>query len=90
MSAYRVQAYNTAHSSENKIHDDSVARRFGFSGALVPGVDVYAYMMHLPVERWGRDSSSAGARNAASPALSMTGRWPRWPGAPTATRSRSK
>ena len=54
MTSYRVQAYNTAHSSENKIHDDAVARKFGFSGALVPGVDVYAYMMHLPVARWGR------------------------------------
>jgi acyl dehydratase len=54
VTGYRVQAYNSAHSSENKIHDDDVARRFGFSGALVPGVDVYAYMMHLPVERWGR------------------------------------
>jgi hypothetical protein len=54
MRSYRVEAYNTAHSSENKIHDDAVARRFGFSGALVPGVDVYAYMMHPPVERWGR------------------------------------
>lgn len=54
MNTYSVKAFNTAHSSENKIHDDSVARRFGFTGALVPGVDVYAYMMHLPVERWGR------------------------------------
>ncbi|MBI3376519.1 MAG: hypothetical protein HY017_32795 [Betaproteobacteria bacterium] len=54
MNTYRVQAYNTAHSSENKIHDDAVARRFGFSGALVPGVEMYAYMMHLPVQRWGR------------------------------------
>jgi hypothetical protein len=54
MKPYRVQAYNTAHSSENKIHDDAVARRLGFTGALVPGVDVYAYMMHLPVARWGR------------------------------------
>lgn len=54
MKSHCVQAYNTSHSSENKIHDDAVARRFGFSGALVPGVDVYAYMMHLPVERWGR------------------------------------
>jgi len=54
MQTYRVQAYNTAHDSENKIHDDAVARRFGFTGALVPGVDVYAYMMHLPVARWGR------------------------------------
>jgi acyl dehydratase len=51
---YRVQAYNTSKASENKIHDDTVARRFGFSGGLVPGVDVMAYMMHLPVEKWGR------------------------------------
>ena len=27
---------------------------FGFSGGLVPGVDVMAYMMHLPVAKWGR------------------------------------
>jgi len=51
---YRVQAYNTAKLSENKMHDDTVARRFGFSGGLVPGVDVMAYMMHLPVAKWGR------------------------------------
>ena len=29
---YRVQAFNTAKASENKIHDDDVARRFGFGG----------------------------------------------------------
>lgn len=51
---YRVQAYNTSKHSENKIHDDAVARRYGFSGGLVPGVDVMAYMMHLPVAKWGR------------------------------------
>jgi acyl dehydratase len=51
---YRVSAYNTALQSENRIHDDTVARRFGFSGGLVPGVDVMAYMMHLPVAKWGR------------------------------------
>jgi hypothetical protein len=39
LEAYRVQAYNTSKQSENKIHDDAVARRFGFSGGLVPGVD---------------------------------------------------
>lgn len=54
LAPYRVEAYNTAHASENKIHDDAVARRFGFGGGFVPGVDVYAYMTHLPVERWGR------------------------------------
>jgi hypothetical protein len=52
---YRVSAYNTSKQSENKIHDDAVARRFGFSGGLVPGVDVLAYMLHLPVAKWGRD-----------------------------------
>jgi acyl dehydratase len=51
---YRVTAYNTAKQSENKMHDDTVAKRFGFNGGLVPGVDVMAYMMHLPVAKWGR------------------------------------
>ncbi len=54
LAPYRVEAYNTAHFSENKIHDDEVARRFGFSGGLVPGVDVYAYMSHAALARWGR------------------------------------
>src|SRR5271166_5383473 len=54
LSPYRVEAFNTAKASENKIHDDAVARRFGFSGGLVPGVDVYGYMSHQPVARWGR------------------------------------
>src|SRR3990170_5781152 len=51
---YRVTAYNTAKQSENKMHDDTVAKRYGFSGGLVPGVEVMAYMMHLPVAKWGR------------------------------------
>src|SRR5262245_1429273 len=36
------------------MHDDTVAKRFGFTGGLVPGVDVMAYMMHMPVAKWGR------------------------------------
>jgi acyl dehydratase len=51
---YRVSAYNTSKHSENKMHDDTVAKRYGFDGGLVPGVDVMAYMMHLPVAKWGR------------------------------------
>jgi MaoC like domain len=54
MTPYHVSAYNTAKSSENKIHDDATAKRFGFRGGLVGGVHVYAYMSHLPVQRWGR------------------------------------
>ncbi len=41
---YRVKARNTSSTSENKIHDEETARRYGFPGALVPGVIVYGYM----------------------------------------------
>ena len=61
---YRVQAYNTAKQSENKMHDDTVAKRFGFSGGLVPGVDVMAYMMHQPVAKWGRPFLERGLIDA--------------------------
>jgi len=54
LETYRVSAYNTSKQSENKIHDDTVARKYGFSGGLVPGVDVIAYMMHQPIAKWGR------------------------------------
>ena len=51
---YTVEAYNVSHASENKIHDDTVAKKLGFTGGLVPGVEVFAYASHLPVEKWGR------------------------------------
>lgn len=51
---HTVVAFNTATESTNKIHDDAVAQRYGFRGGLVPGVDVYAYLTHLPVREWGR------------------------------------
>jgi acyl dehydratase len=57
---YSVVAFNTARDSENKMHDDTVAQRYGFSGGLVPGVDVYAYMAHPAVARWGREFLEAG------------------------------
>jgi acyl dehydratase len=51
---HEVRAFNTVPGSENRIHDDTVARRFGFAGALVPGVEVFAYMAHVPVAHFGR------------------------------------
>jgi acyl dehydratase len=51
---YSVNAFNTATESANKIHDDAVAKNLGFRGGLVPGVDVYAYLCHIPAEQWGR------------------------------------
>jgi hypothetical protein len=65
---HEVRAVNLMPAAENKIHDDSVARTYGFTGALVPGVEVYAYMAHAPVARWGRawlDSGTAACRFVA-------------------------
>ncbi|MEJ7585868.1 MAG: hypothetical protein WKF43_17695 [Acidimicrobiales bacterium] len=61
---YRLKAHNTATASSNKIHDDAVARSLGFRGGLVPGVDVYAYLCHLPAERWGREWLERGTITA--------------------------
>ena len=47
LETYRVSAYNTSKQSENKIHDDAVARRYGFSGGLVPGVEVEPLLIEL-------------------------------------------
>jgi acyl dehydratase len=58
---YRLQAYNTAKDSENKMHDDTVAKQFGFRGGLVTGVDLLAYMIHIPVAKWGRAFLERGA-----------------------------
>lgn len=57
-------AFNTATASENKIHDDAVASRFGFTGGLVPGVDVFAYLAHAPMAKWGKDWLSGGYMQA--------------------------
>lgn len=57
-------AFNTATESENKIHDDAVASRFGFTGGLVPGVDVFAYLAHAPMAAWGLDWLSGGHMRA--------------------------
>lgn len=55
MSTYEIVAHNTATASENAMHHDDVAQRYGFRGGLVPGVDVYAYLTHPPAARWGLD-----------------------------------
>ncbi len=43
MANYDVTARNRARASENRIHDDEVAQRYGFRGGLVPGVAIYGY-----------------------------------------------
>jgi hypothetical protein len=61
---YEVRAYNTAKASENKIHDDATAQRFGFKGGFVGGVVVYGYMSHQPLQRWGRSWLERGTGEA--------------------------
>jgi len=60
VNAYRVRAANLAPDSDNKIHDDEVARRFGFTGALVPGVEVFAYATYPFAQAWGEEFLSRG------------------------------
>jgi hypothetical protein len=57
---YRVRARNLARYSANKIHDDTVARAYGFAGGLVAGTTVYAYMTAPLVTAWGLDWLSRG------------------------------
>ncbi|MEX2223741.1 MAG: hotdog fold domain-containing protein [Candidatus Rokuibacteriota bacterium] len=50
---YQVSASPTHDAWENKIHEDGLAREFGFRGGLVPGVTVYAWMTHPVVAALG-------------------------------------
>jgi hypothetical protein len=52
---YRPIAINHSHDSENRIHSDDIARQYGFSGALVPGVAVFGHMTHPLTETFGAD-----------------------------------
>jgi hypothetical protein len=51
---YSAQATMPAEASENKIHEDGLARDLGFRGGLVPGVTVYAWMTYPVVVAVGR------------------------------------
>lgn len=50
---YAVVARNIEPASDNRIHADDVAQQYGFTGALVPGVDVFAYVTAPLVATWG-------------------------------------
>jgi hypothetical protein len=50
---FHVSAPAPTEPHENKIHEDDLARQYGFKGGLVPGVTVYAWMTHPAVEALG-------------------------------------
>jgi acyl dehydratase len=53
MGTYTATARNFSAASENKIHSDEIAQRFGFTGALVPGVAVFGHLSVLLSRRYG-------------------------------------
>jgi len=63
-SSWQGEAFNEVPESENLIHGDEIAKRHGFTGGLVPGVTVSAYLMHPAVEAWGMDWLTRGQAKA--------------------------
>ena len=57
---FGAEAFNEVPNSENAIHGDEVARQYGFTGGLVPGVTVSAYLAHPAVTAWGGDYLALG------------------------------
>ena len=53
MPVHTAIARNFAEASENKIHSDDIAKRFGFTGALVPGVTVFGHLAWPLTQRLG-------------------------------------
>jgi acyl dehydratase len=53
MAVHSAIARNFAEASENKIHSDDIAKRFGFTGALVPGVTVFGHLAWPLTQRFG-------------------------------------
>ena len=75
MSHYQVTAQNFSESSENKIHGDEMAKKFGFKGALVPGVAVYGHLCWPLVNQHGSNwlDESVDSLRLISPAYQGDG-----------------
>ncbi len=64
MTATIVVARNWATASSNAIHADDVAATYGFGGGLVPGVGLFAYLVHPALEQFGPGWLAAGTLSA--------------------------
>ncbi len=61
ISPWTAQAFNQVPDSANQIHGDELAKQYGFTGGLVPGVTISAYLIHPAVEAWGLQWLTRGA-----------------------------
>ncbi len=64
LAPHTLRAHNFAAASANKIHDNEVAAKLGFTGGLVPGVALYAYMTVPVVREFGAEWIAHGAMSA--------------------------
>lgn len=64
LSPHNIVAKNYGADHENKIHSDEGAAKFGFAGALVPGVALYAYLTRPVVDLWGENWLARGTMSA--------------------------
>jgi acyl dehydratase len=55
------RARNTSSVSENKIHEDTVAKQYGFRGGLVPGATTYAYLASYLTRVLGPEWAAGGS-----------------------------
>src|SRR5262249_58477297 len=58
---FHVSAPTPDEPPENKIHEDGLARQYGFKGGLVPGITMYAWMTHPVAEALGEEWLERGA-----------------------------
>jgi hypothetical protein len=61
---YEVIAKNYGADHANRIHSDEGAARYGFAGALVPGVGLYAYLTRPVIDALGLEWLERGAMSA--------------------------
>jgi hypothetical protein len=61
---YEVVAKNYGADHANRIHSDEGAAKYGFAGALVPGVGLYAYLTRPALDILGPDWLDRGAMSA--------------------------
>tara|TARA_B100001057_G_scaffold160946_1_gene161568 strand:- start:4058 stop:4879 length:822 start_codon:yes stop_codon:yes gene_type:complete len=61
----QILALNDAEDSENRIHSDEVARRYGFSSALVSGVNIFGYLTQPLVRQYGEQFLQQGMLDVA-------------------------
>lgn len=55
MTTHTATVRNFSANTENRIHGDDVAARFGFAGALVPGAAVFGHMTRPLAEAFGAE-----------------------------------